>query len=150
MVVKVSEQKATLFVDGVEKKTYTVSTSKVGTGTEMESGRTPLGRLRVAEKFGEGMEPGTVFVDRIPTGEVWTPGMVVDEERDMILTRILWLEGAEPDNANTKDRYIYLHGTRKEAQLGTPLSKGCVNFSNADIVEVFDLMPVGSEVEIVA
>jgi hypothetical protein len=146
MLVSVSGQSATLFIDGAPRKKYVISTALKGTGSEAESNRTPLGLLRVSEKFGDGMAIGTVFKDRIPTGQIWQPG---DEGENLILTRILWLEGCEPHNANTKDRYIYLHGTRNESKLGTPISQGCIVFGNKDIVEVFDLMPVGAYVEVV-
>lgn len=146
LVVSVSEQNAVLFLDGIEAIRYTVSTAARGTGFEEGSFCTPLGLMRVSEKFGEGMETGTVFVDRVPTGQVWKPGDAAGE--NLILTRILWLEGCEERNANTKERYIYLHGTRNEHKLGTPASHGCIVFSNKDIVEIFELMPVGAEVEV--
>jgi L,D-transpeptidase YbiS len=66
----------------------------------------------------------------------------------LILTRILWLAGAEEKNANTLKRYIYLHGTNQEELLGEPVSHGCIRFSNQDITELFDLLRVGSEIEI--
>lgn len=146
LLVRVSDQTATLFLDSRPHKKYVISTAAKGTGSEAESNRTPLGLMRVSEKFGAGAAPGTVFKDRLPTGEVWKPG---DPGENLILTRILWLEGCEPHNANTKDRYIYLHGTKNEDGLGKPMSLGCINFSNRDIVEVFDLMPVGAAVEVV-
>lgn len=146
LVVRVSDQTARLYLSGALKKQFTISTAANGTGSEAESGKTPLGLLRVSEKFGDGMPAGTVFKDREPTGQIWQPG---DPGTNLILTRILWLEGCEAHNANTKDRYIYLHGTKNEDRLGTPMSQGCINFSNRDIVEVYDLMPVGSLVEIV-
>jgi len=147
LLVDVKKQTGTLFVDGVEKKKYKLSTAKNGVGSVPESGCTPLGKLRVSEKFGDAAEIGSVFKDRLFTGEV------VDLKEgggNLVLTRILWLEGTEPENATTKDRYIYLHGTRNEDKLGTPNSAGCITFSNKDIVEIYDLMPVGSEVEVVA
>lgn len=146
MVVRVSEQSAKLYVDGKLQKTYAISTGLKGTGSEEGSGRTPLGLLRVAEKIGDGAPIGTVFKDRVPTGQVWRPG---DEGENLILTRILWLEGCEPHNANTKERYIYLHGTRNESKLGAPASHGCIVFSNLDIIDVFNRMPVGAEVEVI-
>ena len=49
-------------------------------------------------------------------------------------------------NANTKDRYIYLHGTNQERLLGQPVSHGCIRFSNKDIIELFDQVEEGTEV----
>ena len=70
-------------------------------------------------------------------------------DEDLVLTRILWLAGLEGDNANTKERYIYIHGTNQEAMLGTPASHGCVRMSNADVAECFDQITEGAPVEIV-
>jgi L,D-transpeptidase YbiS len=68
---------------------------------------------------------------------------------DLILTRILWLDGKESHNANTLNRYIYLHGTNQESLLGTPVSHGCIRMSNEDILDLFDLLQAGDEVEVV-
>ena len=94
--------------------------------------------------IGDGAPLGTVFCGRQPTGEIGlgAPG------DDLILTRILWLEGAEPHNANTRDRYIYIHGTNHEAQIGEAASHGCVRMRNADIIELFGWITPGTEVRI--
>ncbi len=126
---------------------YPVSTSKFGLGTEPGSYKTPLGRFRVAERHGEGAPLGTIFKSRQPVG-LWNPGDVTED--DYVLTRILWLEGLEEHNANTKDRYIYIHGTNQEEQIGQPASIGCVRMKNADVAALYDLVPEGVEVEIVA
>ncbi|MDR3425711.1 MAG: L,D-transpeptidase [Alphaproteobacteria bacterium] len=142
---------AELFVNGQLLKTYVVSTAAKGLGCESGSNKTPIGLFRVSEKFGANALPGTVFKSRLPTGEVWSKDKnnpLRDTKDDLILTRILWLEGCESRNANTKDRYIYIHGTNREDLLGTPASLGCVRISNQDIIELFDLMPEGSGVEI--
>jgi L,D-transpeptidase YbiS len=128
------------------ERTYPVSTSRFGLGTEPGSFRTPLGRFQVSEKFGDGAPLGAVFKSRVPTGEIAPQG----GDEDLVLTRILWLDGLDPDNANTKARYIYIHGTNHEAKLGTPSSHGCVRMANADIAELFPLVPEGTPVEIVA
>jgi len=127
---------------------YPVSTASYGVGCNAGSNKTPSGKLRIAEKIGHGCAVGTVFKGRIPTGEIWTE-QGGPAGADLILTRILWLEGCEPSNANTKERYIYLHGTNHEQLLGTPCSHGCIRLSNKDILEVFDLVPEGTEVEII-
>ncbi len=132
--------------DGEVRKSYPVSTSKFGLGIEPGSNKTPLGLFAVRRKFGAGAPAGAVFRSREPTGEIALQG----GEEDLILTRILWLDGLEEDNANTRERYIYIHGTNQEALLGTPASHGCVRMSNADIAECFDEIPEGTPVEIVA
>ncbi len=130
---------------GAVKARYPVSTSKFGLGTESGSQRTPTGRFIVAEKIGDGAPPWAVFVGRQRTGEIATPG----GEHDGILTRILWLSGAEPSNANTRDRYIYIHGTNQEDQIGTPASHGCVRMRNHDMIDLFNRVPPGTVVEII-
>jgi L,D-transpeptidase YbiS len=125
-------------------KTYLISTSRYGLGTEPGSFRTPLGRFQIAEKIGHHAPLGAIFKSRLPTGQIAEPG----GEEDLILTRILWLDGLEADNANTKSRYVYLHGTNQEALLGTPASHGCIRMANRDIAELFEEIPEGTFVEI--
>ena len=84
------------------------------------------------------------FKSRQPTGRIVEQG----GENDAVLTRILWLAGVDPDNANTKDRYIYFHGTNREDLIGTPASHGCIRLRNADMVELFDLVAEGCPVRI--
>lgn len=125
---------------------FIISTATKGVGFKEGSYRTPTGRFRIAEKIGEGVELGTTFVARVPVG-VWLPeGPVLDD--DLILTRILRLEGLDPDNANTFDRFIYLHGTNREDLLGQPASHGCIRMANQDIIELFDLVEPGTPLEI--
>lgn len=123
---------------------YAISTSRFGIGSETGSYKTPAGRFRVAEKIGDGAPPGEIFVGRAPTGRIGEEG----DEHDHVQTRILWLEGLEPENANTHDRYIYIHGTNAESQIGTPASFGCVRLSNLDIIDLYDRVTVGTPVEI--
>ncbi len=123
---------------------YPVSTSRFGLGSEPGSLRTPLGRFHVAEKFGDGAEPGAVFKNRLPTGE---NGLGATDD-DLVLTRILWLGGDEEHNANTRDRYIYIHGTNHEDAIGQPASHGCVRMRNADVAELYEVAACGTAVTI--
>ena len=124
---------------------YPVSTSRFGSGSEPGSLRTPLGRFRMATpKSGRARRLGTVFKSRVATGQ---NGLHPTAE-DLVLTRILWLEGLDPHNLNTLDRYIYIHGTNHEKLIGQPASHGCVRMANVDIVELYDLAEVGAEVHI--
>ena len=125
---------------------YPISTSRFGLGTEPGSRHTPLGLFRVGEMIGEGEPVGMTFRNRLPTGEL---GLGASDD-DLILTRILWLEGAEPHNANTRGRYIYIHGTNHEARIGEPMSHGCVRMRNADVIELFGQVSPGTEVRIAA
>src|SRR3546814_20419730 len=67
--------------------------------------------------------------------------------------RILWLSGAEPGRnrlgcVDTFRRYIYLHGTPDVTALGRPASHGCVRMRNEDVIELFDLVSAGTDVEL--
>ena len=152
LVIDTKKQVAELYKNNTLVKTFVVSTAANGVGCEEGSLCTPSGKLKVAQKVGEGLPLGTVIRSRIPTGEVWSSdpqNPLAHSQEDFVLTRLLWLEGVEPHNKNTFDRYIYLHGTNHEHLLGKPASHGCIRFSNADIVEVFDLLKVGDEVVVV-
>ncbi|HEU0234522.1 MAG TPA: L,D-transpeptidase [Gallionella sp.] len=135
---------------------YTVSTAAKGAGETCGSYCTPRGKHIIRAKIGAGQAENTVFVGRRPTGEIYTPELGAQfPERDWILTRILWLSGCEAgfnrlgDN-DTMRRYIYIHGTPDSAQLGAPDSHGCIRMRNADLIELFDLVPAGTAVEIIA
>ena len=132
--------------DGRLLRRFVCSTSRYGLGTEPGSYKTPTGRFRVAEKHGDGAAPGVIFKSRVATEETGVDG----DETDHVQTRILWLEGLDGDNANTKERYIYIHGTNAESVLGTPASHGCVRLGNEDVIEVYNDVPVGTEVVISA
>jgi L,D-transpeptidase YbiS len=138
-------QTVALIEDGAVRKSWPVSTSRFGLGFEPGSFKTPTGRFSVAEKIGDGTPPWSEFKGRKPTGRIAEPG----GEEDGVLTRILWLEGLDAENANTKERYIYFHGTNREDLIGTPASHGCVRLRNADMLELFDRVPAGAMVEIV-
>ena len=49
-------------------------------------------------------------------------------------------------NSDTMQRYIYIHGTHDESQLGKPMSHGCIRMSNYDVIELFNLAPMGTTV----
>jgi lipoprotein-anchoring transpeptidase ErfK/SrfK len=133
---------------------YMVSTAVKGAGELSGSNCTPRGRHIVRAKIGAGQPENTVFVRRRPTGEIYTPELGARfPGRDWILTRILWLSGCELGfnrlgEKDTMRRYIYIHGTPDSVQLGKPGSHGCIRMRNADLVELFDLAPKGTAVEI--
>jgi|tagenome__1003787_1003787.scaffolds.fasta_scaffold20941331_3 lipoprotein-anchoring transpeptidase ErfK/SrfK len=126
-------------------RSYPISTSRFGLGTEEGSKKTPVGRFRIAEKFGADMPAGTVFRARVP---LTTEDELPDTE-DLITSRILWLDGIDQHNANTKQRYIYIHGTKHEDRIGRPDSHGCIRMRNADVIELFDLVQEGTHVRII-
>ena len=143
MIVSVPDQQLLLLKRGQPIARYPVSTSKFGLGDRPGSYATPLGRMRVARKIGDGAPPGTVFKDRRPTGEI----LAVDAPgRDPIVTRILWLEGAERRTANAFRRYIYIHGTPEERNIGRAVSYGCVRMRSRDVIELYNIVGPGADV----
>ncbi len=155
--ISITHQTLTLLDDfGGVKARYAVSTAANGAGCEKGSGCTPLGEHIVRAKIGASLPANTVFVGRRPTGEICTPGLMAQfPERDWILTRILWLSGKEVGknrlgNVDTMQRYIYIHGTPDSMEMGKPDSHGCVRMRNADIIQLFDIVPVGTPVLIAA
>lgn len=158
MHVRISIKKQILTIYGARNKVlakYIISTAANGVGCEKNSGCTPLGQHIIRAKIGAGAEPNTVFVGRRPTGEICTPELMEEfPERDWILTRILWLSGKEVGinrlgNVDTMQRYIYIHGTPDSTEMGKIGSHGCVRMRNSEVIELFDLVDVGTPVVIV-
>jgi lipoprotein-anchoring transpeptidase ErfK/SrfK len=141
--VSVSGQTLTVLGQmGEVRREYPVSTSRFGLGTETGSFKTPLGRFEIARKIGGGAALGAVFKGRTPTGEI---GDEANPE-DLVQTRILWLRGLDPENANTLERYIYIHGTNHEETIGKPDSHGCIRMRNADVAELYEMVAEGTQV----
>lgn len=134
-----------LLEDGAPLATYPVSTSKFGIGDLPGTSWTPLGKLEIAKKIGDGAPSGAAFKDRRPTGEIVPPD---SPGRDIIVSRILWLGGEEPQNARAYSRYIYIHGTPEERNIGLPVSYGCIRMRSRDVIELFDTVGQGAEVKI--
>jgi len=144
-ILKLSSNKLT--------RDYFISTSKNGVGQENNSGKTPLGRHYIFKKIGQNMPVNSIFIGREFNFEVYHDALG-DIYTDWILTRILWLAGSEDGmnaggNVDTKNRYIYIHGTPYEDQLGKPVSSGCIRMSNQDVIELFNYTQIRTEVNIV-
>lgn len=146
MIVSVRDQKLLLVRDGQPVKAYKISTSKFGEGDIPNSNRTPLGRMRVAKKIGDGQPAGAVFKSRRPTGEILTPNA---PGRDPIVSRILWLTGTESNNRNAFRRYIYIHGTPEMHRLGSPASYGCIRMGCKDVVDLYNRIGTGADVVVI-
>jgi lipoprotein-anchoring transpeptidase ErfK/SrfK len=142
--ISVKRQRLTLKSGRKTLAAYPVSTSRFGLGTEEGSMKTPTGRFRISEKIGQGMPPGTVFKSRQPVKVTKT--LLRDD--DLVMTRILWLDGLEPGNANTHERFIYIHGTNHEENLGEPASHGCIRMKKSDLLELFERVEVDTPVAI--
>ncbi len=140
--ISIRDQRLTLKDGETPIRTYPVSTSRFGIGSEEGSMKTPTGKFRVAEKIGGEMPNDTVFRNRVALG----PGDPLPPTEDLVMSRILWLDGLDEHNANTRDRFIYIHGTKHEDKIGTPDSHGCVRMRNADVAEIFTLVDEGTHV----
>lgn len=143
--VCIDDQTLTVFEDEVAIRTFSVSTAEKGMGFAENSYRTPTGRLRISEKIGDGAEPGTIFKSREVAG-LWNAGDV--DCGDLVLTRILRLEGLDAENENTLQRFIYIHGTNHEDKIGSPSSEGCIRLKNQEMIELFDMVDAGVEVSV--
>ena len=155
LLVSIDQQKLWHFY-GAGCDSYTISTARAGRGCVQDSQQTPTGLHQVSEKIGAEAPAGMVFKARQPTGKVWADWPSAED--NLITSRILWLAGLEPGynagtNAagqvvDTKQRYVYIHGTNQHARLGTPNSHGCVLLSDADVMALFERVPVGTQVYI--
>ena len=160
IIINIAHQTLTVLKQDKPVCQYGVSTAKNGIGSRQDSGCTPLGAHRIAQKIGDNAPINTVFIGRVPTGEIYSTEFGERHpERDWILTRIMWLQGLEEgvnkgSNAHggcdTYQRYIYIHGTPDNESMAEPLSHGCVRMRNADIVELFAQVTEGTLVDIVA
>jgi L,D-transpeptidase YbiS len=154
--INLAEQELALLDDeDTVLRRYPVSTAANGPGEEAGSYRTPRGRHIVRARIGAEQPLNTVFAGRRPTGEIYSPELGASQpDRDWILTRILWLSGAEPGfnrlgRCDSMRRYIYIHGTPDELFEQAPRSHGCIRMRNDDLVELFDAVPAFTPVEIV-
>lgn len=141
--VSIDRQRLALVENGRNIREYTISTSARGVGFTEGSFRTPTGRFRLIDKIGRDAATNTIFKSRVPAG-TWQPTQ--DAGEDLILARILRLDGLDPDNQNTRDRFIYIHGTNDTKNLGRPASHGCVRMAPSDIIDLFPMVNEGMEI----
>jgi len=154
ILIDLAAQTLVLLEGDQVRRRYRVSTARNGPGERQSSGCTPRGLHRIRIRIGAGCSEGTVFVGRRPTGEIYNPELAGRcPERDWVLTRILWLTGLESGRnrggcVDTLRRYIYIHGCPDTEPMGVPCSHGCIRMRNRDLIELFDLVPTGTLVEI--
>ncbi len=156
VIINVAKQKLLTFNSDSLLKAYLVSTAARGTGNEKGSYCTPLGRHIIRAKIGKGLPLGAVFIARRWTNEIYDESLAAKMPgRDWILSRILWLSGCQVGvnkggSVDTMARYIYIHGTPDVHLLGSPASHGCIRVSNEDVIELFELLRLGTRVDIKA
>ena len=147
-------QKVNHFKNHQVNKSYLISTALKGIGQNKNSFQTPIGTHYIRAKIGKDLPPLSIFEARRPTGRIWNKEDAESyPNQDWVLSRILWLSGKELGvnrlgSLDTMQRFIYIHGTPDESQLGEPLSHGCIRMSNDDVIELFDLVFAGTIVHI--
>ena len=145
LIITLDAQTLDVFEGDSCLRQFIISSATKGMGFGLDTYRTPTGRFRIAGKVGAGEPVGTIFKQRIPVG-LWQPGDAL--QGDLILSRILLLDGLDPENANTLDRHIYIHGTNDEEKIGQPASQGCIRLGHAEMVQLFDMVNEGDELMI--
>ena len=131
-------------------KTYVISSSSYGVGSEVGSYKTPLGLHRIKEKFGDKTPMNGRMISRVYYGQIAT--IYTDQTKsktDDVTSRIFWLEGLEKrlnkgEGISSYKRYIYIHGTSEEGRLGTPASHGCIRMKNKEVIELYDKIKIGT------
>ncbi len=154
LLVRIGTATLQFFRNAVLVKSYVISTSRRPPSNVKNSLGTPRGLHVIAERIGAGQPPGMVFKSRIPTGRHFSEFPEDFQQTQLITSRILWLRGLEPGvnlggDVDTYDRYIYLHGTNHEDRIGQPMSAGCIELRNLDIIELYDQVRTGDQVLIV-
>lgn len=156
IVISIQDQRLYLLNNGDRYLDYSISTAKNGVGELENTGCTPLGLHRIKLKIGQNLPINSVLIGRRPTGEIYSETLrEACPGRDWILSRILWLTGMERGRnrggkVDTLRRYIYIHGCPDSESMGEPLSHGCIRMRNQDIIELFDLVPAGIDVNIIS
>jgi len=153
--VDVARQRLVLVEGSAPRTEWPVSTARAGLDGRQDSQGTPPGLHRIDAKIGAGEPSGAVYRSRRPTGEVW-PDRLQDaapDAEDLILTRILTLDGLQDGlnrgpGCDSRERYIYFHGTNHESEIGTPASHGCVRLRNDDMLDLFARVEAGDPVVI--
>jgi lipoprotein-anchoring transpeptidase ErfK/SrfK len=108
----------------------------------------------VVEKVGAEVEPFGIIKQRVYTGEKTEPVLQAKStNQDLITSRVMHLAGMEEGinrggDVDSYNRGIFIHGTHEEGLIGKPASKGCIRMKNADVIELFERIEVGTFVVI--
>lgn len=148
LAVRIGTATLQYFRKGALVKSYVVSTSSRPPSNIKGSLGTPRGLHEIAERIGAGQPPGMVFKSRVPTGRHFSEFSDAEAARQLITSRILWLRGLEPEvnrggEVDSYERYIYIHGTNHEDRLGEPMSAGCIEMRNLDVIELYEDVRAG-------
>jgi lipoprotein-anchoring transpeptidase ErfK/SrfK len=154
LYVAVKKQKLFLVENNEITAKYSISTAKNGLGNETGSFKTPQGLHEVAEKVGSDVEPFEIIKQKVATGEKAEAVIQAKStDQDLITSRVLHLAGLEKGinqggDVDSYSRGIFIHGTHEEGLIGKPASKGCVRMKNADVIDLFERIEVGTFVVI--
>ena len=152
LYVNIDKQRMYLLKKGTISRTFKISSSYYGTGSETNSFKTPLGKHEIYKKIGEDLP-----INAILKGRVWNGAIAnvitddVDTDFDHVTSRILWLDGLEEGKnkgagVDSRSRYIYIHGTAEEGLIGKPASDGCIRMYNSEVIELFGLVEEKAQV----
>ena len=152
LYVDIDMQNMYLLKKGTILRAFKISSSYYGTGSEVNSFKTPLGKHEIYKKIGEDLP-----INAILKGRVWNGAIAnvitddIDTDFDHVTSRILWLDGLEEGKNNgpgvdSRSRYIYIHGTAEEGLIGKPASDGCIRMYNSEVIELFDLVEEKTQV----
>ena len=150
--VDIRSQTLSYIVKGTVSKKYNISSSYYGTGSEANSLKTPLGKHEIYKKIGNELP-----INAILKGRVWNGAIAdiiegpIDTDYDHVTSRILWLDGLEEgknrgNGVDSRNRYIYIHGTAEEGLIGKPASDGCIRMYNNEVIELFELVSEKTQV----
>lgn len=150
--VDISSQTLSYIVKGTVSKKYNISSSYYGTGSVANSLKTPLGKHEIYKKIGNELPTNAIL-----KGRVWNGAIAdiiegpIDTDYDHVTSRILWLDGLEEgknkgNGVDSRNRYIYIHGTAEEGLIGKPASDGCIRMYNNEVIELFELVSEKTQV----
>ena len=150
--VDINSQTLSYIVKGTVSRKYNISSSYYGTGSEANSLKTPLGKHEIYKKIGNELP-----INAILKGRVWNGAIAdiiegpIDTDYDHVTSRILWLDGLEEgknkgNGVDSRNRYIYIHGTAEEGLIGKPASDGCIRMYNKEVIELFELVSEKTQV----
>ena len=152
LIVDINNQMMFLVNKGTVSREFIISSSFYGTGSLQNSLKTPLGKHLIYKKIGKDLP-----INAILKGRKWNGAIAniisdpIDTDYDHVTSRILWLDGLEIGknkgfDVDSMSRYIYIHGTAEEGLLGKPASDGCIRMYNSEVIELFNLVEVGTQV----
>ena len=150
--VDINSQTLSYIVKGTVSRKYNISSSYYGTGSEANSLKTPLGKHEIYKKIGNELPTNAIL-----KGRVWNGAIAdiiegpIDTDYDHVTSRILWLDGLEEgknkgNGVDSRNRYIYIHGTAEEGLIGKPASDGCIRMYNNEVIELFELVSEKTQV----